>query len=117
MINVCNTLFDLLATRFPRESALRHHNLAALLIRLDPSVRPASFFEIWIHARSNFLESLDFAHFLRTLGSLGASRLVLELLMKLWNVMVDLRRYSILLHVFSGYIRKEFTGLTLQTTE
>lgn len=37
--------------------------------------------------------------------------------MKLWNVMAGLRRYGILLHVFSGYIRKEFTRLSLQTTE
>lgn len=55
MISVCNLLFDLLATRFPRDSPLRHHNLAALLARLDSSSRPATFFEIWINARSDFL--------------------------------------------------------------
>lgn len=55
MISVCNLLFDLLATRFPQDSQLRHHNLAALLARLDSSSRPASFFEIWINARSDFL--------------------------------------------------------------
>ncbi len=117
MISVCNLLFDLLATRFPRESTLRHHNLAALLARFDSSLRPATFFEIWINARSDFLETIDFPHLLRTVGSLGAGRLVVELLMKLWNVMAGLRRYGILLHVFSSYIRKEFTRLSLQTTE
>jgi hypothetical protein len=44
MINVCNTIFDLLATRFPRESALKHQNLAALLTRLETFTKTASFF-------------------------------------------------------------------------
>lgn len=116
MIAVCNACFDLLATRFPRETALRHHGLAALLTRLEAS-RLAGFLEIWIEARRNFLETLDFSHFFRTLGSLGASRVVVELLSKVWNVMVGLRRYGILLHLFSGYVRREFTKLSVPGTE
>jgi hypothetical protein len=77
MINVCNTLFDLLSTRFPRESTLKHQNLAALLVRLDSSVKMTSFLEIWIQTRQNFMDTIDFTHFLRTVSSLGASRLVL----------------------------------------
>lgn len=44
MISVCNVIFDLLATRFPRESSLKHLNLAAILSRIDPSIRMANFF-------------------------------------------------------------------------
>ena len=62
------------------------------------------------------MDTIDFTHFIRTVGSLGASRLVLEILMKLWNIMLDMRKYGILLHVFSGFIRKEFTGLSVLTT-
>lgn len=54
MIGVCNILFDLLATRFPRETTLRHHGLAALIARLDP-LRLTYFLEIWLEARRNFL--------------------------------------------------------------
>jgi hypothetical protein len=34
MISVCNTLFDLLSVRFPKESNLHHYPLASLLVKL-----------------------------------------------------------------------------------
>lgn len=49
MINVCNTVFDLLTIKFPRETALKHQNLAALMFRLeDPMVRMGVFLDFWL---------------------------------------------------------------------
>jgi len=75
MINTCNILFDLLSVKFPRESGLSHQNIAALLSKLDISL--GNFFDYWLEARNNFIDTIDFEHLLRTLTNLGASSLAL----------------------------------------
>jgi hypothetical protein len=61
MVNVCNAVFDLLSIKFPRESNLKHQNLASLIFRLQsPNIRIGRLFEIWLDNRYNFLDTLDF---------------------------------------------------------
>ena len=105
MISVCNTLFDLLSVRFPKESNLHHYPLAALLVKLRNG-RLVSFFEILVEARSAFLSTIDFEYMFKTLTQMGFGALVVELLAKLWAIMRRTARYNVLLKLFSGYIRK-----------
>ena len=49
MLSVCNSLFDWLSVRFPREANLNHCNFAALIVKLrSASVRFDIFFSLWI---------------------------------------------------------------------
>lgn len=53
----------------------------------------------------------------RVLSLLGLSYLVVSLLIRVWNAMINLRKFNIVLHIFSGFIRKEFTRLRLKSTD
>jgi hypothetical protein len=112
MISSCNTLFDLLSVRFPRETGLNHLMLASLL-NYFRSIRFDAFFDVWVEQRLGFVNTLDFECMFRTLTLMGVGGMLLDLLGRLWSIMKRNLCFSVLLKVFSGYIRKEFLTLWL----
>lgn len=112
MISVCNRMFDLLSIRFPRDSGLHHFGLASLIVKLRAN-KIDYFLDLWIEARIAFLNTLDFEHLLRTLTLMGCGSLVLDVLGRVWAYMRRSNCYSVLLKIFSGFIRKEYLKLWL----
>ncbi len=105
MISVCNRLFDLLSVHFPREAKLNHSGLAALLVKLR-GINLSYFLDMWLEARVAFINTLDFEYLLRNLTLMGTGNLVLDVLGCIWTYMRRNGCYSVLLKIFSGYIRK-----------
>lgn len=105
MMSVCSMLFDWLGVKFPREAGLNHHMLASLLIKLK-TARMGTFFDIWLQQRLIYVETIDFEFMLRTMTLMGLGSLVLDVLGQLWIMMKEKRSYTVLLKLFSGYIRK-----------
>lgn len=51
-------IFDLLSVKFPRESALSHLNLGALLLKLNNQL--AHLLPNWLESRVDLIDSLDY---------------------------------------------------------
>jgi len=105
MINICNTLFDLLSIRFPRDCSLTQQNLASIMVHLYKSnIKP--FYELWLEYRIKFVDSIDFEGQLRLISSMGASGILLDIMNVLWDSLVKLKKFNVLLKIYSGFVRK-----------
>jgi hypothetical protein len=116
MISVCNRIFDLLSVHFPRESGLHHFGLASLLVKLRAN-RIDYFLDMWLEARIAFINTINFEFLLRNLTQMGSGSLVLDVLGRLWAYMRRNSCFSVLLKIFSGFIRKEYLKLWLDRGE
>jgi hypothetical protein len=90
--------------------------LASLLGKLK-TVPMGTFFDIWLQQRLLYATTIDFEFMLRTLTMMGLGSMVVDVLMQLWTMMKSNKCYSVLLMLFSGYVRKEYLNLWLERGE